>query len=153
MFICLYLSSLFSNSASPANRNATQDRHDRLHFDACPSPSPSHSLPCHPFVRRGGCGGNATPHTNTHFYTLSIDHPCFMAAIYSLFPSPPFTRKPFRWPLSLLNPFLLFLPSSSQTFPFQTYRVFIKYCVISKILKYIPGYGLSRFPLCVSEFT
>ena len=30
------------------------------------------------------------------------------------------------------------------------YRVFIKYCVFSKILKYIPDSGLSRFPLGVS---
>ena len=27
------------------------------------------------------------------------------------------------------------------------YRMFIKYCVFSKILKYIPDSGLSRFPL------
>ena len=32
----------------------------------------------------------------------------------------------------------------------QTYRVFIKYCVISKILKYIPDSVLSRFPLGAS---
>ena len=30
------------------------------------------------------------------------------------------------------------------------YRVFIKYCVFSKVLKYIPDSGLSRFPLVVS---
>ena len=33
------------------------------------------------------------------------------------------------------------------------YRVFIKYCVFSKISKYIPDSGLSRFPLGVSECT
>ena len=33
------------------------------------------------------------------------------------------------------------------------YRVLIKYCVFSKILKYIPDSGLSRFPLGVSECT
>ena len=32
----------------------------------------------------------------------------------------------------------------------QMYRVFIKYCVISKILKYVPDSGLSRFLLSVS---
>ena len=31
-----------------------------------------------------------------------------------------------------------------------SYRVFIKYCVFSKILKYIPDSGLSRFLLGVS---
>ena len=29
----------------------------------------------------------------------------------------------------------------------KIYRVFIKYCVLSKILKYIPDSGLSRFSL------
>ena len=33
------------------------------------------------------------------------------------------------------------------------YRVFIKYCVFSKILRYIPDSGLYRFPLGVSEWT
>ena len=33
------------------------------------------------------------------------------------------------------------------------YRVFIKYCVFSKILKYIPNSGLSQFPLSVSMCT
>ena len=33
------------------------------------------------------------------------------------------------------------------------YLVFIEYCVISKILKYIPDSGLSRFPLGVSVCT
>ena len=33
------------------------------------------------------------------------------------------------------------------------YRVFIKYCVFSKILKYIPDSGLSQFPLGVSVCT
>ena len=32
----------------------------------------------------------------------------------------------------------------------QFYRVFIKYCVFSKILKYIPDSGLSRFSLGIS---
>ena len=32
----------------------------------------------------------------------------------------------------------------------RTYRVFIKYCVFSKILKYMPDSGLSRFPVGVS---
>ena len=35
----------------------------------------------------------------------------------------------------------------------STYRVFIKNCVFSKILKYIPDSGLSRFPLGVNECT
>ena len=30
------------------------------------------------------------------------------------------------------------------------YRVFMKYCVLSKILKYIPDSGLSQFPFCIS---
>ena len=34
-----------------------------------------------------------------------------------------------------------------------TYRVFIKYCVFSKILKYIPDSGLSRFSLVVNVCT
>ena len=34
-----------------------------------------------------------------------------------------------------------------------SYRVLIKYCVFSKILKYIPDSGLSRFPLGVSVCT
>ena len=34
-----------------------------------------------------------------------------------------------------------------------TYRVFIKYCAFSKILKYIPDSGLYRFPLAVSVCT
>ena len=33
---------------------------------------------------------------------------------------------------------------------FLRYRVFIKYCDFSKILKYIPDSGLSRFPIGVS---
>ena len=33
------------------------------------------------------------------------------------------------------------------------YRVFIKYCVFSKILRYILDSALSRFPLGVSECT
>ena len=36
---------------------------------------------------------------------------------------------------------------------FFIYRVFIKYCVFSNILKYIPDSGLSRFPLDVSVCT
>ena len=32
----------------------------------------------------------------------------------------------------------------------HTYRVFIKYCAISKTLKYIPNSGLSQLPLGVS---
>ena len=35
----------------------------------------------------------------------------------------------------------------------KIYRVFIKYCVFSKILKYIQDSGLSRFPLVVSVYT
>ena len=35
----------------------------------------------------------------------------------------------------------------------QKYRVFIKYCVFSKVLKYIPDSGLSRFPLGVNVCT
>ena len=33
---------------------------------------------------------------------------------------------------------------------FFVYRVFIKYCVLSEILKYVPDSGLYRFPLSVS---
>ena len=46
----------------------------------------------------------------------------------------------------------LFLPHPPGLL-WRLYRVFIKYCVFAKILKYIPDSGLSRFPLCVSECT
>ena len=36
---------------------------------------------------------------------------------------------------------------------YSKYRVFIKYCVYSKILKYIPVFGLSRYFVGVSECT
>ena len=42
---------------------------------------------------------------------------------------------------------------SSRGKKWVKYRVLIKYCVFSKILKYIPDYGLSRFPLVVSVCT
>ena len=38
------------------------------------------------------------------------------------------------------------LPATNTWANVRTYRVFIKYCVFSKILKYIPDFGLSRFP-------
>ena len=38
------------------------------------------------------------------------------------------------------------LELSYKLIAYRNYRVFIKYCLISKILKYIPDSGLSRFP-------
>ena len=40
--------------------------------------------------------------------------------------------------------------ATSTAITSSSYRVFIKNCVFSKILKYIPDFGLSRFPLGVS---
>ena len=64
------------------------------------------------------------------------------------------------------SPFLIFLATilvggdivhyildKSVVNPIVSYRVFIKYCVFSKILKYIPDSGLSRIPLGVSVCT
>ena len=58
-----------------------------------------------------------------------------------------------QWSSPLISSTFLNIHKNFSQVPFYTNRVFIKYCVFSKMLRYTPDSGLSRFLRGVSECT